>query len=119
MTRPASAMTWSTRARLPGWWTVSIIRISGIFTLRLPATGASPLHGNDRRAGTPRPFGRGGSEGPLNGGTLTVWPARVPAAFAISLGGHPMRITKSAITLAALAVGFLGLAGCASQKEPA
>jgi hypothetical protein len=30
-----------------------------------------------------------------------------------------MRITKSAITLAALAVGFLGLAGCASQKEPA
>ena len=30
-----------------------------------------------------------------------------------------MRITQSAITLAALAVGFLGLAGCASQKEPA
>ena len=30
-----------------------------------------------------------------------------------------MRITHSAITLAALAIGFLGLAGCASQKEPA
>ncbi|MGB5133182.1 MAG: hypothetical protein WBO00_11230 [Steroidobacteraceae bacterium] len=30
-----------------------------------------------------------------------------------------MKITQSAITLAALAVGFLGLAGCASQKEPA
>ena len=30
-----------------------------------------------------------------------------------------MTFTRSAVTLAALAVGLLGLAGCASQKEPA
>lgn len=30
-----------------------------------------------------------------------------------------MKFTRSAITLAALAVGLLGLAGCANQKEPA
>ncbi len=30
-----------------------------------------------------------------------------------------MKFTRSAVTLAALAVGLLGLAGCANQKEPA
>ena len=30
-----------------------------------------------------------------------------------------MKITRSAVTVAAIAVGLLGLAGCASQKEPA
>src|SRR6185437_6429283 len=31
MVRPASAITCSTLARLPGWWMVSTIRISGVF----------------------------------------------------------------------------------------
>src|SRR5262245_29336578 len=80
---PASAITCSTLARLPGWCTVSTIRISGIFT-----RGIVP----DR------------------------WYAR---RSAIAGENCAMISTSKAFMTAALAAIFLGLAGCASKKEPA
>src|SRR6516165_2522969 len=51
MARPASAITCSTRARLPGWCTVSTMMISGIFMPGGPSFSAPYYRGCRPRAG--------------------------------------------------------------------
>ena len=52
--------------------------------------------------------------------TLAEWAAAgAPAGNATSSRGILMKFTRSAVLLAVLAFGLVGMAGCANQKEPA